>query len=83
MGQEECHFIAPASLPDDPLQPSGRVLLTARRALFAGGGATVPRVSEIPVLGTLFKTAGTAHVHDRQLMILITPTVLSEDDGDM
>jgi hypothetical protein len=46
-----------------------------------GSGTTIPGLSEIPVLGTLFKTAGTAHVRDGKLMILITPTVLS--DGDM
>jgi hypothetical protein len=44
-------------------------------------GSTVPMLSEIPLLGTMFKTAGSAHVHDHRLMILITPTVLS--DGDM
>jgi hypothetical protein len=43
-------------------------------------GSTVPMLSEIPLLGTLFKTAGSAHVHDRKLMILITPTVLSDGD---
>jgi hypothetical protein len=46
-----------------------------------GNGTKVPVLSEIPVLGTVFKTAGSAHVHDRQLMLLINPTVLS--DGDM
>jgi hypothetical protein len=39
-----CHFIAPASMPDDPAQPSGRLLLTNARAIFVGGarGITVP-----------------------------------------
>ena len=43
-GTDACHFTAPASLPDDPAQPSGRLLLTSSRAAFAGGSAsrTVP-----------------------------------------
>jgi hypothetical protein len=38
VGSDTCHFSAPASLPDDPSQPGGRVILTGRRAIFAGGG---------------------------------------------
>ena len=43
VGSDVCHFSAPASLPDDPSQPSGRVLLTNVRCLFLGGsrGASV------------------------------------------
>jgi hypothetical protein len=37
VGSDICHFSAPASLPDDPSQPSGRVLLTNARSLFLGG----------------------------------------------
>jgi hypothetical protein len=37
VGTETCHFTAPASLPDDPAQPSGRVLMTNARSLFLGG----------------------------------------------
>jgi hypothetical protein len=37
VGTDVCHFSAPASLPDDPAQPSGRLLLTGGRAIFAGG----------------------------------------------
>ena len=37
VGADVCHFSAPASLPDDELQPSGRVLLTSARAIFVGG----------------------------------------------
>jgi hypothetical protein len=37
IGADACHFSAPASLPDDPAQPSGRVLLTSARAVFVGG----------------------------------------------
>lgn len=35
---EICHFTAPATLPDDPSQASGRLLFTAARAIFVGGG---------------------------------------------
>ena len=38
VGTDTCHFIAPASLPDDPSQSGGRVILTGPRAIFAGGG---------------------------------------------
>ncbi len=43
VGSDRCHFSAPASLPADPSQPSGRVLLTNTRSLFLGGtgGASV------------------------------------------
>jgi hypothetical protein len=34
---ERCHFSAPVSMPDDPAQATGRLLLTAGRAAFAGG----------------------------------------------
>jgi len=34
---EPCHYSAPVSMPDDPAQPTGRLLLTAGRAAFAGG----------------------------------------------
>jgi hypothetical protein len=39
VGSERCHFTAPASMPDDDSQPSGRLLLTSGRAIFAGGGS--------------------------------------------
>ena len=35
-----CHFTAPASMPDEPGQPAGRLLLTSARAAFAGGAAS-------------------------------------------
>ena len=38
---EPCHFSAPVSMPDQPGQPSGRLLLTSGRAIFAGGGTGV------------------------------------------
>jgi hypothetical protein len=40
VGTEPCHFTAPASLPDDPAQTSGRLLITPTRALFVGAGRT-------------------------------------------
>jgi hypothetical protein len=44
VGTDRCHFSAPASMPDDPAQPSGRLILTHIRAIFAGGGkaTTIP-----------------------------------------
>lgn len=41
VGTDTCHFLAPASIPDDPAQPSGRLLLTNARIIFAGGARTV------------------------------------------
>jgi hypothetical protein len=42
IGADICHFTAPASMPDDPAQPSGRLILTSARAIFVGGrGLTV------------------------------------------
>jgi hypothetical protein len=38
VGSDVCHFSAPVSIPDDPAQPTGRLLLTSTRAVFAGGG---------------------------------------------
>jgi len=37
---EPCHYSAPVSMPDDPLQPTGRLLFTSGRAAFAGGSRT-------------------------------------------
>jgi hypothetical protein len=38
VGHDVCHFNAPVSIPDDPTQPTGRLLLTSTRAAFAGSG---------------------------------------------
>jgi hypothetical protein len=35
---ERCHFTAPATLPDDPAQTSGRLLFSTSRSVFVGGG---------------------------------------------
>jgi hypothetical protein len=40
VGLDRCHFSAPVSMPDDPGQPTGRLLLTSTRAVFAGGSRT-------------------------------------------
>jgi hypothetical protein len=41
VGADACHFTAPASMPDEPSQPGGRLLLTSARLIFVGGpGAT-------------------------------------------
>jgi hypothetical protein len=51
VGSDACHFMAPVSMPDEPSQPSGRLFLTAARAIFAGGAkaTTLPwhAVSEV------------------------------------
>lgn len=44
VGADACHFSAAVSIPDDPAQPTGRLLLTSRRAAFAGSGR-VPALS--------------------------------------
>jgi hypothetical protein len=41
VGQDRCYFSAPASLPDDPAQPSGTFLLTDARAIFVGGSRSL------------------------------------------
>ena len=41
VGSDPCFFSAPASLPDDPAQPSGTLLLTKTRAVFVGGARAV------------------------------------------
>jgi hypothetical protein len=37
IGSDRCHFTAPVSMPDEPSEPSGRLLLTSARAIFVGG----------------------------------------------
>jgi hypothetical protein len=41
VGHDRCYFSAPASLPDDPAQPSGTFLLTEARAVFVGGSRSL------------------------------------------
>ena len=40
-GPDACHFSAPVSLPDDPAQPAGTLLLTSARLVFVGGARAV------------------------------------------
>jgi hypothetical protein len=39
VGDDRCHLIAPASMPDEASQAAGQLLLTNRRAIFVGGAA--------------------------------------------
>lgn len=41
VGSDTCHFTAPVSMPDEAAQPSGRLILTSARAIFAGGASAV------------------------------------------
>jgi hypothetical protein len=41
VGTETCHFSAPVSMPEEPGEPSGRLLLTGGRAIFVGGAGGV------------------------------------------
>ena len=41
IGSDVCHFTAPVSMPDEPSQPTGRLLFTGSRAAFTGGGSPV------------------------------------------
>ena len=43
VGTDVCHYSAPASMPEDPAQPSGRLLLTGTRAVFIGGAKLTAR----------------------------------------
>jgi hypothetical protein len=44
VGAEPCYFSVPTSMPDEPTQPSGRLIFTSTRAIFAGSAraTTVP-----------------------------------------
>ena len=64
VGADACHFSAPASMPDEPAQPSGRVLLTSARAIFAGGA---PSASAIP-----WHSVVKAACADRDLLLVRT-----------
>ena len=59
-GGAVCHFSAPASMPDDPAQPSGRLLLTATRGIFVGGGGpTIP-----------WHAVSAVHAADRDVIVI-------------
>lgn len=40
VGTDVCHYSTPVSMPDEPAQPGGRLLLTGSRAVFIGGAKT-------------------------------------------
>jgi hypothetical protein len=62
VAEDACHFIGPASMPDEPSQPTGRLLLTNRRAIFVGGAS-----------GTLpWHRIGAILQQDRDLVLLPT-----------
>lgn len=63
VGTEPCHFIAPASMPDEPGQPGGRLLLTSGRAIFVGGGDGV---------AAPWHSVGEAHHLDRDVVLVRT-----------
>ena len=41
VAHDRCHFTAAASMPDEPGQPTGRLLLTNARVIFVGGARAV------------------------------------------
>jgi hypothetical protein len=41
LGSEPCHFTASCSMPDEPGEPSGRLMLSSVRAIFVGGASSV------------------------------------------
>jgi hypothetical protein len=61
VGADRCHFSATASMPDDPGQPAGRLLLTGTRAIFVGGARaiSVPWHSVVEIVN-----------HDRDLLLV-------------
>lgn len=61
VGSDACHFSAPASLVDDPLQPSGRLLLTSTRAIFVGG----PKLIQMP-----WHSLREAHERERDILLI-------------
>jgi hypothetical protein len=53
VGADACHFTTPASMPDEPSQPGGRLFLTSVRAIFVGGpGANLPWHSLVEAIQT-------------------------------
>jgi hypothetical protein len=61
VGTEACHFSAPSSMPDDPAQPSGRLIFTGARVIFAGGG----RALTLP-----WHTVADVVQHDRDVILV-------------
>jgi hypothetical protein len=63
VGHDRCHFTAAVSMPDEASQPSGRLLLTNARAIFAGGAHAV---------STPWHMIGEARHVDRDLVLVRT-----------
>jgi hypothetical protein len=63
VGADRCYFSAPVSVPDDPAQPSGTLLLTNVRAIFVGGS----RALTIP-----WHAVGRSFPQDRDLVLVRT-----------
>jgi hypothetical protein len=61
IGAEVCHFSAPVFMPDEPLQPAGRLLFTPVRAVFVGGG----KPSSIP-----WHSIGDVHHSARDVLLV-------------
>jgi hypothetical protein len=61
VGADVCHYSVPVSMPDDPAQPSGRLLLTGSRAVFVGSA----KLTTIP-----WHAAAQALRGDRDLMLV-------------
>ena len=61
VGADQCFFSAPASLPDDPSQPTGTLLLTSTRAIFVGGARAVT----VP-----WHSVGTCMRQDRDVVLI-------------
>jgi hypothetical protein len=58
---EPCHYSAPASMPDEIGQPSGRLLLTGSRAIFVGGAKGV---------SAAWHTISEAAHHERDVLLV-------------
>jgi len=63
VGLECCHYTAPASMPDEPGQPGGRLLLTSGRAIFVGGANR---------MATAWHAVGDARHVDRDVVLIRT-----------
>lgn len=61
IGSEPCHFTAVVFAPDEPDHPGGRLLFTATRALFVGGGRTIT---------TAWHSIGDVHQADRDVLLI-------------
>jgi hypothetical protein len=63
VAHDRCHFMAAASMPDEPGQPTGRLLLTNARAIFVGGPSAV---------SSAWHMIGEARYADRSLVLVRT-----------